>query len=634
MRRLTAVLTAAAVLFPGVVPGQEVKKSEPIVVTATKVETSAEKLGASVSVVTEEDLTTYNYQRPEDALRSVPGVDVQRSGSLGKTTSVRIRGANTNQTQVLVDGLRVKSPTLGQFDFSDLSLDAIGRIEIVRGPQSTLHGADAIGGIVNVISKKGAGPPTGTLFVEGGSYETFREQLVLSGAVGLFNFSASASRTDSRGHDRNFDNDDSDQTAFAGRLGFDLPWNGTFTLTGRYAKSETDLPVGFAPIPLEMDPDAQQQTEFRLYTVRYDQKLFPWWTMSLRAGTVWSNQGFQNGPNPPGDFAFTVQTNTRHSELEVLSTWEIAGIDTLTLGYENQRDQGNNRGTFRAGIETNSLFVQNELRILDRVILGGGLRWDDNDRFGDELTPRASIVVLLPETGTRLRATYGEAFRAPTLNDLFFPDFTGVCPPFGNVNLKPETSRSWEAGADQKLWQGRVRFGATYFKNSFRDLITGVVVPPFAFCVQNTNVGRARTEGLEAYAEVEPLDWLLLFTNYTFTEGENETSGDDLLRIPRHRWNGGVNVTPHPKLSLFAQAYVTSRQFDNGAGAGGAAGHNPGHYRIDVGGTLTLLERAKRLERLELTARIQNVTDNTYEEVFGFRSPGLFAMVGLRAQFR
>ena len=633
MRRLTAVLTAVGLVLPGVAPAQEITRSEPIVVTATKVETSAEKLGASVTVITDEELRSYNYERIEDALRFVPGVDVIRSGSLGKTTAIRIRGANPNQTQVLVDGLRVKSPTLGSFDFSDLSLDAIERIEIVRGPQSTLHGADAIGGIVNVITKKGTGPPTGTVFVEGGSYNTFREQVALSGAHGIFNFALSASRADSRGHERTFDNDDSDQTAFAGRLGVDLPWNGSFTLTGRYAKTNTDIPnQGF--FPFDMDPDSQQQTEFRLYTVRYDQKLFPWWTMSFRAGTVWSNQGFQDGPNPPGDFAFTSQIDTRHSELEVLSTWTIAGIDTLTVGYENQRDQGSNRGTFRAGIETNSLFVQNELRLLERVILGGGLRWDDNDRFGDRLTPRVSLVILVPETGTRFRGAYGEGFRAPTLNDLFFPDFTGgFCPPFGNPDVQPERSKSWEGGVDQKLWQNRVRFGATYFRNAFRDLISIQNLPPF--CAQVANIGRARTEGFESYAEVEPLDWLLFSTTYTFTDNEDQTNGGNLPRVPRHRWTGGITVTPHPKLSLFTQAHVVSRQFDPGAGPGGTGGsHNPGYYRVDVGGTLTLLERARRLERLELTARIQNVTDNTYDEVFGFRAPGFFALVGLRAQFR
>jgi vitamin B12 transporter len=634
MRRALASVLAALLLLPGVVRAEEMeaKKGAPVVVTATKVETSADRVGASVSVITGEELQTYNYERIEEALRSVPGVDVQRSGSLGKTTTIRIRGANANQVQVLVDGMRVKSTTLGQFDFSDLSLDAIDRIEIVRGPQSTLHGADAIGGIVNVITRKGTGPPAGTIFFEGGSYQTFREQVGLAGSYGLFNFAVSGSRADSRGYERNFDNDDSEQTAFAGRVGFDFPWKGTFTLTGRYAKSNTDVPnQGF--FPFDMDPDSQQQTEFSLYTVRYDQEIFPWWKVAVRAGQMWSNQGFQDGPNPPGDFAFTSQVNTKRREVEVLSTWEIAGIDTLTVGYENQRESGFNRGTFDASINTNSFFVHNELRLFNRLILGGGLRYDDNDAFGDELTPRFSVVVLVPETGTKFRGAYGEGFRAPTLNDLFFPDTTGFCPPFGNPDLKPEKSRSWEAGFDQKLWQNRVRFGATYFKNTFKNLISFVNLPPF--CAQAANVGKARTEGFESYLEVEPLDWLLLATNYTFTDNEDLTNGGDLPRMSRHLWNGSITVTPHPKVSLFLQSYVTSKQFDPNAGPGGTGGsHNPGYYRIDVGGTVKLVERRKPLERLELTARIQNVTDNTYDEVFGFRSPGFFAMVGLRATFR
>src|SRR3990172_7595504 len=139
---------------------EEVKRLEPVVVTATKVETPQERLGASVTVITEEELRTYNYTRIEDALRTVPGVEIQRSGSLGKTTSIRIRGTDSSQLQVLVDGMRVKSPTLGSLDLSELSLDAIERIEVVRGPQSTLHGADAIGGVGNIIpeNREGALP--------------------------------------------------------------------------------------------------------------------------------------------------------------------------------------------------------------------------------------------------------------------------------------------------------------------------------------------------------------------------------------------------------------------------------------------------------------------------------------------
>jgi len=619
---LLTVMTLAVPAF-----AQEVKKLEPVVVTATKIETPQEQLGASVTVITEEELRTYNYTRVEDVLRSVAGVEVQRSGSLGKTTSVRIRGANPNQVQILIDGMRVKSPTLGLFDFSDLSLDDIERIEIVRGPQSTLHGADAIGGVIQIITKRGRGRPVATLSVQGGNRLTAREQTEASGSFGRFNFSISGSRTDSRGQERTFDNDDSDQTAFAGRFGFELPWNASVAATGRYAKSTTDVPVNL--FLDTRDPDSQQQTEFSLFTLRYDQKVFPWWTVEARMGQMWNNQGFQNGPQPPGDFAFVSQVNTRRREFELLSTWEIARLNTITLGLEHRNDRGDIRGTFSEETTTRSLFLQDELRLFDRLFLGGGVRFEDNDAFGGETTPRISAAYLIKETSTKLRGAYGEGFRAPTLNDLFFPDFTGgLCPPFGNVNLRPERSRSWEAGADQTLWEKRLRLGFGYFRSKFKDLITIVNVPPFAFCQQGANVGKARTEGLEFAAEFEPVDWLLITVNYTFTDTEDEGTGRELPRFARHRWNAGVTVTPIRRLSFFVQSYVVARQLDNIADR-----HNPGYHRLDAGGTYRLVEKRGAFPALDLTARVQNLTDERYFEVFGFRALGVNFLAGIQARY-
>lgn len=626
--RAVRMAVVLALSTAGAVWAQEVQKVEPVVVTATKLETPQERLGASVTVITEEELRSYNYDRIEDALRSVPGVEVQRSGSLGKTTTIRIRGANPNQVQVLVDGMRVKSPTLGQFDFTDLSLDDIDRIEIVRGPQSTLYGADAIGGIIHVITRKGVGPPAGAASFEGGSQRTFREQAAASGAFGRFSFSVSGSRLDSSGQERKFDNDDSSQTAVAARAGVDLPWNASLTATARYSKVATDLPINL--FLQALDPDSQQQTEFSLFTLRYDQKVYPWWEVAARMGLMWSNQGFQNGPLPPGDFPFTSQTDTRRREFELLSTWHMGKVNSLTLGVEHRNDFGRNRGTFEEDTDTVSVFLQDELRLFDRLFLGGGVRFEENDTFGSEVTPRFSLAYLFKETGTKLRAGYGKGFRAPTLNDLFFPDFTGgVCPPFGNVNLRPEKSKSWEAGVDQRLWGNRLRLGATYFKNRFRDLITVVTVPPFDFCQQAGNVGRARTEGLELSAELEPLDWLLFYVNYTFTDTEDESTGRELPRFARHRWSAGVTATPLPRLSVFAQSYVVSRQLDNIQNR-----HNPGYYRIDVGGTVRLVQRVGRLEGVDLTLRIQNLTDQNYSEAIGFRALGFAALAGLKAYFR
>jgi len=611
---MVAMLMATATAW-----AQEVKRLEPVVVTATKVETPQERLGTSVTVITEEELRTYNYTRIEDALRTVPGVEIQRSGSLGKTTSIRIRGTGSSQLQVLVDGMRVKSPTLGSLDLSELSLDAIERIEVVRGPQSTLHGADAIGGVVNIITKKGQGPPHGSVFVGGGSYETFREQADLGGAFRGFNARLSASRYDSGGQ---FDNDDSDQTSFAGRLGYDFPWKGDLSLSGRYAKANTDLPIHTTSPRTVFDPNSQQQTETWLYNLTYKQPLFRWWDTSLRYGQWWNNAGFQDPEPPAGDAPGTVtQINTRRREFELLNSFHLGRWDTFTLGAEHRNERGRNRGAFREEINTISLFGQNEIRLFDRIFLAGGLRWEDNDVFGDEVTPRMSAAVVIKETGTKIRGGWGKGFRAPSINDLFFPGF-------GNPQLGPERSESYEFGADQKVWQNRVRFGATYFHNEFRDLIQ-FVFNPVTFTFLPFNVAGARSQGIEAYAEIEPLDWLLLYANYTLTDTRDTTTGRDLRRFARHRWNSGVTLALLRGLSLFAQAHVVSSQEESAT-----AGRNPGYHRLDVGGTYQLVGRVGALERIEFTARVENLTDEVYEEAQGFRALGWNALVGLRAAFR
>src|SRR5206468_2427233 len=150
-----AIVLALLLVAPAAGQTDEIKRVEPVVVTATKVETPVAELGASVSVVNGDDFQTYHYSTLDEALRNVPGLEVTRSGSLGKLSTLSIRGANSNQVQVLVDGVRVKSPTTGQVDLSDISPDQIDRIEVIRGPQSTLYGADAIGGVVNIITRKG-----------------------------------------------------------------------------------------------------------------------------------------------------------------------------------------------------------------------------------------------------------------------------------------------------------------------------------------------------------------------------------------------------------------------------------------------------------------------------------------------
>ena len=593
-------------------------RTDPVVVTATKTETPQERLGAAVTVITGDHIEERQYPTVEEALRHVPGVDIQRSGGLGKTTAIRIRGAGAQQVQVMVDGLRVKSPTLGIAELSDLSVDNIERIEIVRGPQSTLHGADAIGGVVNIITRKGQGPPRGTVRVEAGTFETYREQATVSGSHKAFSYSISGSHYDTRGY---LKNDDATQSAFSGRFDYAFPWAGTLSLMGRYAKTETDLPI-FTTLPQTVfDPNSQQQSETWLYNLVYDQKVTDWWSTQLRYGQWFNRAGFQNPP-PPGAFTTISQINTERREAEWVNTLRPVRWNTLTIGAEHRDEVGRNRGTFREELVTHSLYAQDELLLGDRVILGGGLRHEFNNEYSEATTGRASFVFLIPETGTKLRGAWGEGFRAPSINDLFFPGF-------GNPGLRPENSTSYEIGFDQRVWDNRVRFGVTGFHNDFTNLIQIIQIPG-TFIFQPQNVGKAVSEGIEFYSEADPLDVLSLFFNYTYTVAQDTITHKPLRRIPHNKFSTGATFT-WDKLRLFVEATIVSEQFES---ATNLKSYNPGHHRVDVGGSYQLWGRLGVMERAELIARFNNITDEGYKEVFGFPAPGFNAMIGLRVAFQ
>ncbi len=628
-----------ALLAPLAVSAEEIRKVDPIVVTPTKVDTPQSQLGSTVSVIAAEEIRTFNYSQLQEALRPVPGIEIQRFGGLGKGATLRIRGSDPTQVQVLVDGLRVKSPASGFTDLADLSLDAIDRIEIVRGPQSGLYGADAIGGVVNIITKKGEGAPRVTLFVEGGSFTTVREAVNAQGAWGRFNFNVSASRYDTRGHLREFNNDDSNQTVVAGRLGYDFPWKGELSLTGRYSRLNADLPVDNPGPPIVFDPNAHQQSEVGLYTLAYRQPIFDWWQVSARFGQWWNRVNFQDPPPPPGDdptlpFSFATPDSlarTYRREAELVNSFTLAPWNVLTVGAEHRADGGTINGTFAfmtpqvqefsKSFNTVSVFGQDEIKLFERLFLTGSVRWEDSDEFGSSVTGRVALAFVIKETGTKIRGVWGQGFRTPTINDLLFPGF-------GNTALKPEKSDGYEVGVDQRLWENRVRLGATYFHTDFRELIQSVFDPTAPFSFRPVNVGRARTEGVEAYLEVEPLDWLLAYVNYTYLSAVNKETGRELPNRARNTWNTGIVVTPHERLRLFMQAHVASNQF-----VSTFSERNPGYYRIDTGGTLRVLGRVGILDRLELTARIENLTDQRYAELAGFPQPGFNALVGLRATF-
>ena len=626
MRRQLSWVPILILVTPLAAPAQEAKQVDPVVVTATGVATPTEQLGASVTVVKGDDFQTYHYPTVDQALRNVPGVDIRRSGSYGKTSSISIRGANSNQVQVLVDGVKVKSPTLGQVDLSDISPDLIERIEVIRGAQSTLHGADAIGGVVNIITRKGSGGPIqASVQQEVGNYDTLVSRATVYGAWKFLRYTLSGSHFESNGQ---YQNDGTNANSAASSVGVSLPWNSTIDFIFRWNKNDIGVPVkgvfpGPQPIEPLINPNAKQQSETTLYSLQGKTQPVDWWQGSGRLSHYENSSGFQDPVDPGVTFDFPIfsQINVKRQEAELLNSFFIGKWSTSTVGLEYMREVGDNRNTFSASTETRSVFFEQQLRFFERLFLTGGFRVDDNSTWGTTNTERGSVAFVIPETGTRLRSSAGTGFRAPTFNDLFFPGF-------GNPDLQPETSLSWDAGVDQKFWKNRIRLAATYFNNKFDNLITCCTAIPTAPFGGPFNVGSARSQGLEFTGEVDVLPNLVASVSYTFTATENLATGLPLPREPRNRWNLGITWEVIPRLTLFTQIYWVSQQWEPFGEV-----YNAGYTRVDGGGTWRILERMGWLKGLDLTARIQNMFNADYAEVRGFPALGINALVGLRASF-
>ncbi len=619
---------AGLVLVAGVGPagaqqageGPVTTRAEPLVVTATRVEEPLEQIGASVTVIPEEVLRAREYRSVEEALRAVPGVEVQRSGSPGKLTTVRIRGASATQVQVLIDGVRVKSTTTGDFDFGDLSLDDVERIEIVRGPQSTLYGADAIGGVINVITRRGRGAPSGFVELEAGNYDTYRERGGLSGAVGPWSFSLGVSRLDFGGQ---FPNDEHDLTSVNGRVAYALPGRGEVALVGRYSDGHRGIP--FRTVFPDFSRTREQDDTFGLVSLEWRQPWTSWYDHALRLSAVRSTLTFRDAASV---FERRSDIETERREVDWLHHLTLGRLDTLTTGLEYRNEEGTNKGTFSETTDTWAVFGQNELRLFERLFLTGGVRHDHNSAFGEATTGRAGLSYVVRATDTRIKGSWAEGFRAPTFNELFFPATFPPCPAFGNPGLRPERSESWDAGVEQQLWQRRIRLAATYFRNDFEDLIQATLIDPENFCFQARNVGRARTQGVEAEASVAPIDGLLLGVAYTYTDTEDLATGLPLRRFAAHRWAIVAVYEAVRGLTLSGEVLIASSQFE-----GTGVPRNDGHTVVNASAAYRLPWRWGPLSVVTLHLKVQNLLNEDYAEVAGFPALGTHVVAGVRAAF-
>jgi len=606
----------------------------PVFVTSTRTETPLPQVTTSASVVTTKDIQDQQAEMVLETLRRLPGLDVVQSGSNGTSASVFIRGSDSDQVLVLIDGVEVNSTTLGAFNFAHLTTDNIERVEVLRGSGGTLYGSQAIGGVINIITKKGQGPLEAGLSLEGGNGWTNRQMLSLRGAAGKLGYSFTASRLASDGF-RSVNDDYRNLTASA-RLDYQVTEDAS--LKGIFQFIKTDVGLfnnnNFAAQP---DPNAREATTQYLSKLEWVQKILPNWDYRISGSMFKEHIKDSDDVDNCVFFGFPCDSRTRDRFRPRIDTGELQtnyrfeDWGTTTFGVEYKRRSADTSGGIDKAIRNLGYYLQEQLQFFDqRLIMIPGMRLDDNQSFGTAWTPSFSAAYLFRETGTRLKASYAKGFKAPTLNELFFPAGFG-CPAFGNPNLKPEKSWELDAGVEQDVLSDRVKLGLTYFHREVTDLIEGRPIPgdPFG-CFRAENVGTARFDGVEWTLAIKLLTSLTINANYTYLDWD--TADGKLPRRPRNRGNVTLNYL-YDKWNVNLGANFVGRRDDFRAASPFGDITKPGYVIFNLASYYTLPWRVPAVKDLTLIGRIENLFNRKYEEVDGFRARPLNFLLGVRATF-
>ncbi|MBL8661469.1 MAG: TonB-dependent receptor [Candidatus Odyssella sp.] len=610
------------------------------VVSASREPLPGARVGSAATVVTGADLEARQSLTAVDILREVPGISVGRTGSFGGQVDVRIRGAESNHTLVLIDGIKVNDPSLGQsFDFSQLPAADIERIEVLRGPQSSLYGSESIGGVVNIVTKRGRKGLEASGYTEAGSFRT------LAGGVGArfggdmlkaafhWNHLQTAGVSSADRRNGNAESDPFRTNVFSGTASFTPSEYFELSFAGRSSKSlghfdtfQDGFTIPCQPNGVCVAVDDRSYYKFEQLFGRADA------TIRLFDGRLTNRTGINYGWTQndavgdvfPGAFTNTSRRRKIDNQTSLrLSTPDIANAEhRFTFLFEHERQSvlsSSAFGYFEQAIESKSYVGEYALALWDRLFLTGSVRFDDNDFFQDRVTYRATGAYVLRDWGARLHASAGTGIKNPDLFQLFgrFPGFTP------NPNLKSERSFGWDVGVEKSFWERRATVDVTYFSSRLTDRI--VVTQQTA----RNDIGATDIQGIEVAAKLRPLPGLELGGAYTWTDAR-DPQGQRPVRRAKHI---GSAFATYTFLDDRARLHVNARF--NGAQRDTVFFSDFSTGSVDLHGYVLLNVAAsfKLHENVELYGRIENLLNQKYQEVFSFGTPGIAAFAGLRVRF-
>lgn len=607
------------------------------IVTATRVATPLEQTAASVTVVTAEEIEANGDRTIVEVLRKVPGLNIVQSGGSGTITSVFMRGGNSNHTLILIDGIEVSDPTAsnGAFNFAHLLTNNIERIEIVRGPLSTIYGSDVIGGVINIITKRGGGPAQATVRLEGGSFQAFNQAASLTGGTDRIGFALSVDHFRDEGISitparlrpagAGAEKDGYENLTASLRLTGQLTEQAGVSLFVQSVETDAETDNSAE------DPNSHEETNQLFAQLEGRLKSFGGALDQTLALEYTRHDRFNENPADSISANFSRGTNDgTRVKVRYLATLSTFDSHLLSFGAEIESEDIETQVSFSSGFSsattadtrTDAVFVQDQAAFGDSLFVTGAVRIDDHERFGRRATFRIAPVYLLRQHGTKLTASFGTGFKAPSLFQLFgSSSFLGFTTFTGNPNLKPETSRSWEAGIEQDLFGGRARVGATYFRTDIKNLI--VSTPTFT-SVENRS--EANLYGVEAFFQSTPYDGVTFRADYTFVRAEDGSNGQDLLRRPKHKASAALDYAFSGRGMVGISATYVGRRRDIDA-------VTFGRIVTDDFTTVGFHASYDLTPSVQIFGRLSNLLDEEIEDPDGFSQPGRAIFAGLRATF-
>ena len=648
IKKAPCIALAAAIFFSPLLSqetGEKEKKIPPlqhqVVVTATRIETPAHEVASSVSVVSKEDLERMKKATVLKTLEEIPGLTIIQNGAAGGAASIFIRGANSEHTLVLMDGVELNNPITParSVDLAHFTLENIERVEVLRGPQSTLYGSDALSGVVNIITQKGKGKPKFSLSSAAGSYGTFYSSAGTGGGTEKIHYSLGTTYFQSNGfsaasteYEGNEEKDGYRNLTLSGRFGYRFTDNLELdvilrTVDARIEADNFGGPYGDDPNSTQRNKSYFLKGEIRTLLMKNR------WEQKLGFSLVDYDRRHENSP----DTAHPIDSEEGYFKSRLFKVdWQnnffLHETNTLTFGVDHQQEQGESE-YHSDGIwgPTSSLFppeqsrttgfyVQDQIRLDSKFFATAGIRWDKHTQFGTSTTYRLAPAFFIKGTQTKLKATLGTGFKSPSLYQLYAPPtFLG---PVGNEDLKPEQSTGWDVGIEQYLVEGKILLGATYFKNDYKDLIQ------FDFSQGYTNIGSAESKGLELLFQALPRAGVEVSASYTRTEATDLDTDTSLLRRPKDKLSASI-LYPFIKKGRLRLSLIHIGE------------------REDLDFSTWPAERVTLSEHTLLNAvfsydltlnaqaflRLDNILNEEYEMIKGYGAPGFSAYVGINLIF-